>query len=361
VDFTGRRVIVIGTGSSAVQSVPIIAQQASALTVFQRTPTYSVPAHNAPMDPALEAAVKADYANHRRRNRQMPNAFGARYPRNEVSAMAVPAGERERAYEERWRHGGLFFLGAFGDLLLDAESNRTAADFVRRKIREIVDNPETAMLLTPTQPIGCKRMCVDSGYYATFNRPNVRLVDVADEPIRRIVPGGVVAGARTYEADDLVFATGFDAMTGAIARIDIRGRGGLPLAEKWAAGPRNYLGLAVAGFPNLFMITGPGSPSVLTNMIVSIEQHVEWIADCIAAMARAGRTRIEATPQAEDAWVAHVNAVAGRTLFPSCSSWYLGANVPGKPRVFMPLPGFPAYAAKCDEVAAKGYEGFALQ
>ena len=361
VDFTGRRVGVIGTGSSAVQSIPLIAGQAKELVVFQRTATYSVPARNAPLDPAEDAEVKANYAELRRRNRQMLNAFGARTPRRDIACASASAEERERAFEERWQLGGLFYLGAFNDLMLDAGANAAAAEFVRRKIRAVVQNPETAMLLTPTQPIGCKRLCIDTGYYETFNRPNVQLVDVTDTPIQRITAKGVIAGGREFVLEDLVFATGFDAMTGALAKIDIRGKGGVSLAERWAAGPRNYLGLAVVGFPNLFMITGPGSPSVLTNMMVSIEQHVEWISACLAAMAKAGHARIEARPEAEDAWVAHVNAVADRTLFPGCNSWYLGANVPGKPRVFMPLVGFPAYEQKCAEVAAQGYEGFALQ
>ena len=360
VSFAGRRVGVIGTGSSAVQSIPIIASEASSLVVFQRTATYSIPARNAPLDPAEEAEVKANYADLRRRSRQMINAFGARFPRNEVACATATPEERERAFDERWKYGGLFFLHAFNDLMLDAGSNAAVAEFVRRKIRERVKNPEVAKRLMPMQTIGCKRLCIDTGYFETFDRPHVQLVDLKETPIQRITAKGVVAGERTFELDDLVFATGFDAMTGSLSRIDIRGRGGMALNEHWAAGPRNYLGLAAAGFPNLFTITGPGSPSVLTNMMVSIEQHVDWIADCLATMAKTGRTRIEATPEAEDAWVAHVNRVADNTLYPSCNSWYLGANVPGKVRIFMPLPGFPAYAAKCEEVVAKGYEGFAF-
>ncbi len=361
VDFTGRRVGVIGTGSSAIQSIPIIARQAGELVVFQRTANYSVPAHNAPLDPDYEARIKADYAAFRARNSMMPNAFGSNLPRNEASALAASGEERKRAYETRWQRGGLVLLGAFGDLLLDARANETAAEFVRDKIRAIVRDPATAELLTPRQVIGCKRLCVDTGYYETFNRPNVRLVDVSADPIEEITPTGLRTGGREYALDSIVFATGFDAMTGTLIKMDIRGRGGLTLREKWAGGPRTYLGLGLAGFPNLFTISGPGSPSVLTNMIVSIEQHVNWIAECLAYMRDHGHGVIEASTQAEDAWVDHVNAVADRTLYPGCNSWYLGANVPGKTRVFMPLIGFPPYVQKCEAVAARGYEGFALQ
>jgi cyclohexanone monooxygenase len=358
VDFSGKRVGIIGTGSSALQSIPIIAQQAKELIVFQRTATYAVPARNAPLDPEYEARIKAGYKAFRERNRKMQNAFGSMMARNESSALAATPEERERAFAERWACGGLVFLGAYGDLMLNKEANDFAAEFVRARIAETVHDPETARKLMPRQIIGCKRLCIDTGYYETFNRPNVRLVDVSEAPIEAITPKGVRTGGREYEVDCLVFATGFDAMTGSLLKVDIRGRGGLALRDKWEAGPRTWLGLGIAGFPNLFTVSGPGSPSVLTNMIVSIEQHVEWISDCIGYMRAHGHRVIEATPQAEDDWVAHVNAVADRTLFPGCNSWYLGANVPGKPRVFMPLIGFPDYVAKCDQVAAAGYEGF---
>jgi cyclohexanone monooxygenase len=360
VDFTGKRVGVIGTGSSAVQAIPILAREAAELVVFQRTATYSVPAHNAPLDPAYEARVKADYAGFRARNRLMLPAFGSNYPRNEGSALAATAAERERAFEARWRHGGLFFMGAYSDLILEARANALAAEFVRAKIGSTVRDARTAGLLSPRQAIGCKRLCIDSEYYETFNRPNVRLVDVSGAPIETLTPGGLRAGGREYALDAIVFATGFDAMTGSLLRIDIRGRGGVALGEQWRSGPCTYLGLGISGFPNLFLVTGPGSPSVLTNMVVSIEQQVDWIADCLEFKRAHGFATIEARPQAEQAWVAHVNAVADRTVYPGCNSWYLGANVPGKPRVFMPLVGFPAYAEKCSDVAARGYEGFAL-
>jgi cyclohexanone monooxygenase len=357
VDFTGQRVGVIGTGSSAVQSVPVIARQARELVVFQRTATYSIPAHNHPLAAEEQEAVKAGYGAFRRRNSQTMGAIGSNVPLNDVSALAVGPGERAQAYQERWEQGGLSFLWAFNDLMVDRRANETAADFVRDKIRQIVRDQAVADLLSPSTVVGCKRLCVDTGYYAAFNRGNVDLVDVSASPIE-ITPRGPRTGGRDYELDCLVFATGFDAMTGALLRIDIRGRGGLSLAEAWAEGPRTFLGLGVAGFPNLFLISGPGSPSVLTNMVVSIEQHVNWITDCLAYLGRGGYQRIEAEPLAQDEWVAHVNGVADLTLYPSCNSWYLGANVPGKPRVFMPLAGFPPYVEKCDEVAARGYQGF---
>ena len=360
VDFTGERVGVIGTGSSAIQSVPLIARQAKQLFVFQRTPTYSVPAHNQPLDPAAVRAIKADYAAFRARNAQQPFGFGSQFSRPDVGAKSQPEDLRNQTYEERWQYGGLPFLTSYADLMLDPEANATAAEFIRAKIRETVVDPEVARRLAPSQVVGCKRLCVDTDYYATFNRPNVKLVDLREEPIEAIDAAGIRTRARHYDLDAIVYATGFDAMTGALARIDVRGRGGRPLGEKWQAGPRTYLGLATAGFPNLFMITGPGSPSVLSNMLPSIEQHVNWIADCLEHATRRGAARVEAESPAEDAWVEHVNAVGGHTLFPSCSSWYLGANVPGKPRVFMPYVGFPAYVEKCREVVARGYEGFTI-
>jgi cation diffusion facilitator CzcD-associated flavoprotein CzcO len=360
VDFTGRRVGVIGTGSSAIQSIPLIAEQAEHLFVFQRTPNYSVPAHNGPLDPAVQARIKAEYPDFRARNREMPAGFGADLPRGEGSALDVSPEERECEFEARWQRGGLSFLGAYEDLLLSAEANETAAEFCRRKIRATVHDPAVAELLCPDQVIGCKRLCVDTDYFATYNRENVTLVDLRTTPIERITRTGLVAGGRDYALDAIVFATGFDAMTGALLAIDIRGRGGHALRDKWAEGPRTYLGLASAGFPNLFTITGPGSPSVLSNMVPSIEQHVNWIADCIAYLREHGLGRIEASTQAEDGWGAVVNEIASATLYPGCNSWYLGANVPGKPRVFMPFIGVPPYVEFCNQVAAKSYEGFQL-
>jgi cation diffusion facilitator CzcD-associated flavoprotein CzcO len=318
VDFSGKRVAVIGTGSSAIQSIPIIARQAAHLYVFQRTPNYMIPAHNGPLDPAYQAAVKADYAGLRARAKQ--TVPGIDFNFNMESALAASEEERQRELEKRWAHGGLPFIGAFGDLLYNQTANDLAAEFVRRKIREIVHSPEVAELLSPRNVIGCKRLCVDTGYWETFNRPNVTLIDVSDEQIEAITPVGVRAKGREYIVDAIVFATGFDAMTGALLKIDIRGIGGQTLKEKWREGPKTYLGLGIAGFPNLFTITGPGSPSVLTNMLPSIEQHVEWVADCIGYLRDKGLSRVEARAEAEESWVAHVREVAGGSLRSTCSS-----------------------------------------
>ncbi|MFN6442054.1 MAG: flavin-containing monooxygenase [Nostoc sp. DedSLP01] len=358
VDFTGKRVGVIGTGSSAIQCIPLIAQQASHLFVFQRTPAYTIPAHNGPLDPEVQREIKANYANFRAHNKLLPS--GTNIPYNEVSALATPLQERQREYEQRWAYGGFSFLGAFADLLFSKEANDTAVEFIHGKIRETVSDPAIAEKLLPRTVFGCKRLCVDTGYYQTFNRSNVTLVDVSTSPIEEIAKHGLTVQGKEYELDAIVFATGYDAMTGSLLKIDIRGKGGRSLKEAWALGPRTYLGVATVGFPNLFAITGPGSPSVLTNMVPSIEQHVEWIADCILYVRDRGFACIEPTLAAQDAWVNHVNEVADATLFPTCNSWYLGANIPGKPRVFMPYLGFPQYVDKCNDVAAKGYEGFVL-
>ena len=366
VDFSGQRVGVIGTGSSGVQVIPPIAAQARRLTVFQRTPAYVVPAHNGPLDAEWERRVKADYAGFRARSRQMRGGFGSEHPPHMVSALAVSAEERAARFEERWRVGGFVFLGTFYDIVLDGRANALAAEFVRDKIRAAVHDPAVAEQLLPTYPIGCKRLCVDSaGYYETFNRPQVELVDVgADggQPIERITPRGVVAGGREFELDALVLATGFDAVTGTLMRLALRGRDGVRIQDKWAGGPLNYLGLATAGFPNLFHLAGVGSTAAFSSVILSIEHHVQWIGQCIAWLDAQGLARIEARAEAERDWMAHVLAMAKQTVFLDCNSWYLGANIPGKPRVFMALTGgFPAYARRCAEVAAGGYDGFHLR
>ena len=360
VDFTGQRVGVIGTGSSAIQSIPLIAAQAASVVVFQRTPNFSVPARNAPLDPDYERSVKSRYPEFRRQARE--SRVGFVVATNDKSATAATAEERRREYESRWERGGLGFSAAFVDLLTNKEANDTAAEFFRAKIRTIVKDAAVAEALVPKDyPIGTKRMCVDTDYYATFNRGNVTLVDIRRSPIQTITPHGLRTTDAEYALDSIVFAIGFDAMTGALLAIDIRGRGGCTLQQNWIGGPRAYLGLAMAGFPNLFAITGPGSPSVLSNMIVSIEQHVDWIADCLAHLRAHDLAAIEATAEAEDAWVAHVNEVGNATLYPLANSWYMGANIPGKPRIFMPyVGGVGTYRKKCDEVAANGYEGFRL-
>ena len=359
VDFTGKRVAVIGTGSSAVQSIPIIAKQATHVTVFQRTPTYAVPAHNRALTAAEVADVKARYRELRAANRLTMTGYGSRNPRGVTNAVDADPAEREAEYEQRWAAGGLAYLGGYADLMLNKDSNETAADYIRRQIRATVKNPATAELLTPTNVVGCKRLCVDTDYYATFNRPNVSLVDVSEQPIEKITATGINVAGVDYEVDCIVYATGFDAMTGSLLKINTKGPD-ISLQQAWEAGPRTHLGLAVHGLPNMFIISGPGSPSVLTNMITSIEQHVEWIRDCVVAMRERGVRRIEAEEQAQDEWVDYVNLVASLTLWPTCNSWYLGANIPGKTRVFMPLPGLPPYAEQCADVAADGYRGFAL-
>jgi cyclohexanone monooxygenase len=360
VEFAGKRVGVIGTGSSAIQAIPVIAGEAAELVVFQRTPNYSVPAHNHPLEPAELAAVKVNYADLRERNRRTMTGFGGWAPPPGGSALGISDAARERALEERWADGGLWFLSVFNDVVFNEQSNDVVAEFVRRKIRAVVTDPAVADRLSPTQTFGCKRLCVDTGYFETFNRPNVRLVDLQETPIEAITPTGVRTASGHFDLDTLVFATGFDAMTGTLMRIDIRGRDGVSLQETWAEGPLTYLGLGVPGFPNLFLITGPGSPSVLTNMVTSIEHHVDWISDCLDHLRREGYETIEAGSEAAEEWVAYVNAVADTTLFTTCNSWYLGANIPGKPRVFMPLFGFAPYVATCDDVAANGYRGFKL-
>jgi cyclohexanone monooxygenase len=360
VDLTGRRVGVIGTGSSGIQVIPSIADKVEHLYVFQRTPSFSVPARNAPLDPAFVQKTKTSYAERRVRNRQ--SAAGYVYDPNFESALDVPDDRRRQEFEFRWEKGGACFLVAYKDLLLSQEANEAAADFVREKIRRIVRDPRVAEALIPQgYPIGARRLCLDSGYYDIFNRANVTLVNLLEHPIERIVPEGVRTKGATYPLDVLIFATGFDAMTGPLLAIDIRGRAGMSLREKWAAGPRTYLGLSVAGFPNLFVVAGPGSPSVLSNVVVSIEQHVEWIAACLRHMRERSLTMVEAEPESESAWVDHVNALAGRTLYPLARSWYSGDNIAGKPRVFMPyVGGVKKYREHCEQVAAQGYQGFVL-
>ncbi|RAI60507.1 flavin-containing monooxygenase [Roseicella frigidaeris] len=363
VDFTGARVGQIGTGSTGIQAVPVIAAEAKHLTVFQRTANYSVPARNGPLAAEFKAWARENWQAIRETTQSTPN--GHPFIIADRSAWDVTEAERQAIYEAAWEKGGLQFRAAFRDLLMDKAANDTAAAFLKAKIREIVQDPETAAKLADIDhPYAAKRPPIDTHYFETFNRDNVTLVDVRANPIERITPEGIRLRDGTEHAlDIIVFATGFDAMTGPLLRLNITGRDGLPLAEAWAAGPRTYLGLQVDGFPNLFTITGPGSPSVLCNMPVCIEQHAEWIADCIAHLRGNGIARMEPEPAAVERWVAHVNEAAHATLLPQAGhSWYLGANVPGKPRVFMPYAGGMArYRGICADVAAKGYEGFRLE
>ena len=363
VDFSGLRVGVIGTGSSGVQMIPIIAQQARHLTVFQRTANFSLPARNMPMPEEKERRHKAEYAARRAAAMETPFAIGG-HPKPTKSALEVSEDERNKAYEAKWQEGGsISYLYAYTDLLVNKPSNDTASEFARNKIRGIVKDKKTAELLAPKDhPIGTKRLCLDTNYYETYNRPNVSLVDVRADPIDQITEGGLrLRSGTSFELDAIVFATGFDAMTGALNEIDVRTSEGAVLRRHWEGGPLTYLGLMVAGFPNMFIVTGPGSPGVKTQMIASIEQHVDWIAAAIDHLHKHQLDRIAPAPQAEADWVAHVNQVADSTLYPLANSWYMGANIPGKPRVFMPyVGGFDRYKKHCDTIAAKGYEGFRL-
>ena len=362
VDFTGQRVGIIGTGSSGVQSIPLIAKQAKHLHVFQRTANFSLPARNAPLEAQVEQRHKAEYAD--RRKAAFDTPFGiAGYPPPAKSALEVPSEEREAAYEAKWAEGGsISFLYAYNDLLVNKAANNTASEFVRNKIRATVRDQTVAELLAPKDhPIGTKRLILDTNYYETYNRDNVTLVDARGAPIEEITAAGIRTTDTEYAFDAIVFATGFDAMTGALLDIDLRGTNNAKLKDKWADGPCSNLGLMMAGFPNMFLITGPQSPSVKAQMILACEQHVDWIVDCLTHMKSQNLARIETSQSAEDGWVTHNNEVADGTLYPLANSWYMGANIPGKPRIFMPyVGGFDRYKRTCDDVAANGYEGFTL-
>ncbi len=360
VDLAGKRIGIIGTGSSGVQSTIAIAPVASHLYVFQRTANYSVPSWNGPLAPATRDEIKAKYDSWREAARY--GQIGIPFVSNGKSAKEQSPEDREIEYEAAWAEGGFNFIMTYPDLLMDLESNRTAAEFVERKIRGKVKDPVVADLLVPKDhPIGTKRICVDTGYYETFNRDNVTLVDIRSAPIETITETGIHTHHAHYDLDVIIFATGFDAITGPLMRLDIRGKGGLSLRDKWAEGPRNYLGISAVGFPNFFTITGPGSPSVLSNMLTSIEQHVDWVADCLRFMADQGAKSIEPTLEAENDWVQQVHDLGHATLYPMVESWYTGTNIPGKLRMFTPYAGgVGTYRQLCDDVVAKGYTGFAL-
>ncbi len=361
VDFTGKRVGLIGTGSTGIQAAPVIAETAAHLTVFQRSPTFSVPARNAPLAPEFKRWAKDNAADIRRAMHATPS--GHPFDNSERLALATPPEEREALYEKAWEVGGIVFRTTFGDLMTDKAANDTAADFLRRKIRRIVNDPVTAAKLSDVDhPYATKRPPIDTDYYETFNRANVSLVDVRAAPIEAVTPAGIRTRDANYPLDIIVFATGYDGVTGPLLRLNIRGRAGRQLADEWRHGPRSYLGVQVAGFPNLFTITGPGSPCVLTNMPVAIEQHAEWIADCIAHMRQHGFERIEPNADAVDQWQQQVALAAAATLLSTATtSWYSGANVPGKPRAFMPYAGGMArYRQICAEVAKANYSGFRL-
>jgi cation diffusion facilitator CzcD-associated flavoprotein CzcO len=364
VDFTNKRIAVVGTGATAVQAIPEIAQQAKQLTVFQRTANYCVPARNGKVDAEVVKARKADYDDIVKRLRD--SFFGFEHYFIPKSVLETTPEEREREFDRMWDAGGFgFWLANYQDMFFSQEANDLCADYIKRKIRKTVKDPAVAEKLIPKgHAYGTKRQPLDSNYYETFNKDNVLLVDAtADGAIEEITEKGIRAGGKEYEFDIIVFAIGFDAMTGPLKALHLKGRGGRTLDQQWADGPRSYLGVSIAGFPNFFTITGPQSPSVLSNMPVSIEQHVDWVSNCIDTMRKTGKTKIEATPAAQEEWIAHVNEIVNMTLMPGANSWYMSANIAGKPRAFLPYlgpEGVGGYRKKCDEVAAKGYEGFAL-
>lgn len=360
VDFTGKRVAVVGTGSSGIQSIPVIAEQAAQLYVFQRTPNFSIPAGNKPLTAEDMAEIKANYTERRRLSWR--SGGGSPHIAHPKNTMEVSVAERRAAFEKRWQLGGVLFSKTFPDQMSDPVANDEARKFYEEKVRAVIDDPQTADLLIPNDhPIGTKRICTDTNYFQTFNKPHVKLVSVRQTPIVSVDATGINTTEARYDVDAIVLATGFDAMTGALAKIDIVGRGGEVLRDDWKDGPRTYLGLGVDGFPNLFILSGPGAPGVLANMVLHAEAHVNWIADCIAHLDAHGYTAIEATPEAVDNWIAECAQRAEATLFPRANSWYLGANVPGKPRVFMLFTGgFAVYNEICAEVAEAGYKGFNL-
>ena len=357
-DVSGLRVAVVGTGSTGIQLIPQLAQQAEHVTVFQRTPHYSARAGNRPLSPEERAEVKGRYPDIRSRCRVNP--AGTELVRAQTPAAALSPEEREQMLREKWERGGPGIIATFADVLLNEDANEVVAEFFRQRIREVVEDEEVAARLTPSgYPVGTKRICVDTDYFETYNRDNVTLVSIRETPIEEITARGLVVDGTEYEVDVIAFATGFDAITGPLNRIDIRGRGGVALKDKWADGPKTYLGIGVADFPNLFTITGPGSPSVLVNMVPAIEQHVDFIADLLHRNRLEGVATIEPTPEAESEWGNTVNAAAGMTLYPRAGSWYMGANIVGKPRGFMPfVGGLGVYRQICDKVIADGYSGF---
>ena len=360
VDFTGKRVAVVGTGSTGVQVIPLVAKQADHVTVLQRTPAFTLPARNRPLDPEFQRALKARYPEHRATARTMP--FGVPVTLPDRSILEVAPDEVRERLETCWDVGGVAeIMCAYTDVLIDENANEIVADFLREKIRGIVKDPAVAERLCPTEyPFGTKRPCVGTDYYETFNRENVSLISLRESPIERFTETGVrFSDGQELEVDAVIFAIGFDAITGALHEIDLRGRGGQPLREAWADGPSAYLGLMAAGFPNMFVLTGPGSVSVLANMFMTIEQHVDWVADLLVDMRERDRETVEPNREAQESWMAHVAEVGNATLFPRANSWYRGANVEGKPvGLMLYVGGLGVYRAACDDVAAKGYEAW---
>ena len=360
VDFTGKRVGIIGTGSSAIQSLSLIAEEAEHVYLYQRTPNFVVPAQNRPLSDEEVAEIKADYKGFRARAKEGLTAF--LFPRHDQSVFDLDPEARRAKLDEYWDLGGLPFLGAFNDILFSEEANAEVARYWRSRIDEIVDDPDVAELLTPDEFFGCKRLCAGTDYYETFNRDNVSLIDVSDKGIECLTESGLRAEGVDYDLDAIIYATGFDAMTGSVTRIRITGSDGLTIQKKWEDGPSNYLGLTIAGFPNMFNMVSAGSPSVLATMVTCAEQHGDWVANCLTYMRENDFTSIDANEDAEDDWVATVNAASEVSLRTRCDSWYVGSNVVGKARVFAPyIGGYPPYVDKCETVAANGYDGFDLK
>ena len=355
-DFTSKKVAIIGTGSSAVQSIPVIAEEAKNLTVFQRSPNYTIPANNRPLTEKELSNAKSSYDQIREKAKYTRAGIGYNQF-EERKLLDLSSEEIQKELNNRWKIGGQeIFTAGFTDVGVNVEANKIVADFVKSKIKEIVKDPNVAELLSPEDAIGCKRLCADTNYFETYNRENVELIDLNSNPINSITENGILTKNKEFKFDTIIFATGFDAMTGALQAIDITGKNGKKLKQVWKDGPKSFLGLLINGFPNLFTVTGPGSPSVLTNMMVAIEQHVEWISNCINFLSKSNLNEVEADELFQIEWMDHIEEVAKNTLRYTCNSWYVGANVPGKKRVFMPYAGgFGKYREKCDEIAENNY------
>lgn len=361
VDLSGKRVGIIGTGSTGIQVITTIAEQVDQLFVFQRTPQFSTPARNEPTDPDYEAAIKSDYPNFRARNYRKPLAIDIDLDPKGPKTFELNGEQRRQVFEQKWQEGGMSLALAFRDLTLNREANEAVSAFIREKIDEIVEDKDVAALLKPPHIYGCKRPCIDTGYFEVYNRDNVHLIDASQHGIDKITADGVVVNGEEHQVDCLIFATGFDAIIGTLNRIDIRGLNHRELKDKWEEGPRNYLGLVSNGFPNMFFVSGPGSPSVLTNMVATSEKQINWIGDCMAYMRDNNIDVIDASKDAEQQWLLEVQRAAERTLWGACNNWYYGANIPGKPRVFMPYVDWPTYMAKVENVIENGYQGFEMK
>ncbi len=359
VDFTGKRVGIIGSGSSAIQSAPLISQEAAHVYLYQRTPNFVVPSQNRPLSDEDVDLIKSDYKGFRRQAYAENSAFN--FLRYDQSVFDLPPEERRERLDQQWEIGGLPFLGGFNDILTNEDANKEVAGYWRDRVSEIVKDDEVLDRLTPDEIFGCKRLCAGTNYYEMFNRDNVTLVDISNKGIEMLTESGLRAEGKDYNLDMIIYATGFDAMTGSVTRIEITGANGQTIQEKWADGPHTYIGLSISGFPNMFNMVSAGSPSVLATMVTCAEQHGDWIGDCLEYMRANSYTRIDATPQAEADWDAEVNRAADASLRVKCDSWYVGSNVEGKARVFAPyIGGWPPYISKCTAIAQNGYEGFDL-